>query len=236
MVETDRPARHWLRRVRIPWHVSWLNVLGVVAIVVAATAIVIKNLPDDRANQILNVSYDPTRELYAAVDQAFIAQFHAQTGTRLEVKQSHGGSGRQARSVIDGSQKADVVSLALISDIDALRKRGLVAANWQTRLPNNSVPYTSTIVFLVRKGNPKAIHDWPDLIHRDVSIVTPSPRTSGNGQLSILAAWGSVTTRGGTPEEAANYVRSLLGTSRYPMPVPVARASVSRRNGSATCS
>jgi len=131
MVDTDRPARHWPRRVRIPW----LNVLGVLAIFVAASAIVIKNLPDDRANRILNVSYDPTRELYAAVDQAFIARYHSQTGTRLEIKQSHGGSGRQARSVIDGSQKADVVSLALISDIDALRKRGLVAANWQTRLP-----------------------------------------------------------------------------------------------------
>jgi sulfate transport system substrate-binding protein len=215
MVDTDRPARDWLRRLRIPWHVSWhvswLNVLGVVAIIVATSAIVIKNLPDDRPNQLLNVSYDPTRELYAAVDQAFVAQYHAQTGTRLEIKQSHGGSGRQARSVIDGSQQANVVSLALISDIDALRKRGLVAANWQTRLPNNSVPYTSTIVFLVRKGNPKAIHDWPDLTNRDVSIVTPNPRTSGNGQLSILAAWGSVTTRGGTPEQAASYVRSLLG-------------------------
>ena len=103
-----------------------------------------------------------------------------------------------------------MVSLALISDIDTLRKRGLIAANWQQRLPNNSVPYTSTIVFVVRKGNPKAIHDWPDLINRDVAVVTPNPRTSGNGQLSVLAAWGSVTTRGGSQDQAAAYVRALL--------------------------
>jgi sulfate/thiosulfate-binding protein len=207
MVETGRRAgRHWLRRLRLPW----LNVLGVVAIVIAATAIVVKNLPDEGSNRILNVSYDPTRELYTALDRAFVAHYRTQTGVTLDIDQSHGGSGRQVRSVIDGSQKAHVVSLALISDIDTLRKRGLIAANWQTRLPNNSVPYTSTIVFLVRKGNPKAIHDWHDLINRDVAIVTPSPRTSGNGQLSILAAWGSVTTRGGSPEQAASYVRALL--------------------------
>ncbi|OBK46580.1 sulfate ABC transporter substrate-binding protein [Mycobacterium kubicae] len=205
MVEAHRPGRRWHRRLRIPW----LNILGVVAIVVAATAITIKNLPDDGPNQLLNVSYDPTRELYAALDQAFTAQYRTQTGANLDIKQSHGGSGRQARSVIDGSQRAEVVSLALISDIDMLRKRGLIAPNWQTRLPNNSVPYTSTIVFLVRKGNPKAIHDWPDLTKGDVSIVTPNPRTSGNGQLSVLAAWGSVTTRGGSPEQAADYVRAL---------------------------
>ncbi len=165
---------------------------------------------DDRSNQLLNVSYDPTRELYAALDPAFVAQFRKETGISLEIKQSHGGSGRQARSVVDGTQRADVVSLALISDIDVLRKRGLIAGDWQQRLPNNSVPYTSTIVFLVRKGNPKAIHDWPDLINPDVAVVTPNPRTSGNGQLSVLAAWGSVTTRGGSPAQAADYLRALL--------------------------
>ncbi|WP_240743709.1 sulfate ABC transporter substrate-binding protein [Mycobacterium paragordonae] len=184
----------------------WLNVLGIAAIVFAATAIVVKNLPEDRSNQILNVSYDPTRELYAAIDHAFTAQY----GNRLAVKQSHGGSGRQARSVVDGSQRADVVSLALISDIDTLAKRRLLPADWRQRLPNNSVPYTSTIVFLVRKGNPKGIRDWPDLVNRDVAIVSPNPRTSGNGQLSVLAAWGSVTTRGGSPEQASSYVRALL--------------------------
>ncbi len=110
------------------WRISWLNVLGVVAIVFATTAIVLKNVPDDRSNQLLNVSYDPTRELYAAIDPAFVAQFRRETGISLEIKQSHGGSGRQARSVVDGTQRADVVSLALISDIDVLRKRGLIAA------------------------------------------------------------------------------------------------------------
>jgi sulfate/thiosulfate-binding protein len=108
----------------------------------------------------------------------------------LEIKQSHGGSGRQASDVIAGKQKAGVVSLALISDIDGLRKRGLIAPNWQSRLPNSSVPYTSTIVFVVHKGNPKQIHDWPDLVKDGVAIVSPNPRSSGNGKLSILAAWG----------------------------------------------
>lgn len=193
---------------RLRWlgRVSWLNVLGVVAIVFATTAIVVKNLPEDRSNEILNVSYDPTRELYAAIDQDFITKYP----NRLTVRQSHGGSGRQARSVADGSQRAQVVSLALISDIDTLARRGLLAADWRQRLPNNSVPYTSTIVFLVRKGNPKGIRDWPDLVDRDVAIVSPNPRTSGNGQLSVLAAWGSVTTRGGSPEQAGSYVRALL--------------------------
>jgi sulfate transport system substrate-binding protein len=128
----------------------------------------------------------------------------------LDIKESHGGSGRQLRSVLDGSQKASVVSLALMSDVETLSKRGLIAPDWQRRLPNNSVPYTSTIVFVVRKGNPKAIHDWPDLIKGDVSVVSPNPRSSGNGQLSVLAAWGSVTTRGGSQAQAADYVRALL--------------------------
>src|SRR6201995_4505001 len=183
------------RRLRV----SWLNVVGVISIVLAATAIVVKNLPAEGSNQILNVSYDPTRELYAAVDKAFVPQYRAHAGVTLDVKESHGGSGRQLKSVLDGSQKARGVSLALISDIQTLSKRGLAAANWQQRLPNTSVPYTSTIVFVVRKGNPKGIHDWPDLVNADVSVVTPNPRTSGNGQLSVLAAWGSVTTRGGSP-------------------------------------
>jgi sulfate/thiosulfate transport system substrate-binding protein len=206
MVEA-RPA---LMRLDILRHVPWLNILGAVAIVLAATAIVVENLPSGGANQILNVSYDPTREVYAALDQAFVTQYRTHTGTTLDIKQSHGGSGRQLAGVLDGSQKADVVSLALVSDIDALRKRGLVAANWQQRLPNNSVPYTSTVVFVVRKGNPKAIHDWPDLIKDHVAVVTPNPRSSGNGQLSILAAWGSVVTRGGNQADATAYLRSLL--------------------------
>jgi sulfate transport system substrate-binding protein len=203
-------VRPLFRRLHPRLRISWLNVIGVVALVVAATAIVVKNAPADKANQILNVSYDPTRELYAAIDKTFIPVYRTNTGITLDIKESHGGSGRQLKSVLDGSQKANVVSLALVSDIDTLSKRGLVASDWRKRLPNNSVPYTSTIVFVVRKGNPKALHDWPDLINRDVSVVTPNPRTSGNGQLSVLAAWGSVTTRGGSQAQAAGYLKSLL--------------------------
>lgn len=206
-MEEARPA---FKRLRLPSRVDWLSILGVVAIVLAATAIVVKNVPAGGSNQILNVSYDPTRELYAAIDRAFVPQYRTRTGVGLDIKESHGGSGRQLRSVLDGSQKASVVSLALISDVEALSKRGLIAADWRRRLPNNSVPYTSTVVFVVRKGNPKAIHDWPDLVNRDVSVVTPNPRTSGNGQLSVLAAWGSVTTRGGSQAQATAYVKALL--------------------------
>jgi sulfate/thiosulfate transport system substrate-binding protein len=187
----------------------WLNLVGVAAIVLAAVLITVKNLPDNVPNQLLNVSYDPTREVYAQLDKAFTDRYRQQTGTALSVRQSHGGSGRQARSVIDGAQQANVVSLALISDVDALRKRGLIAADWRKRLPNNSVPYTSTVVFVVHKGNPKAIHDWSDLVKDGVSVVTPDPRSSGNGQLSFLAGWGSVTTRGGTAAQALGYLRDL---------------------------
>ena len=206
-------ARPALSRFHPRLRIGWLNVVGVVAIVLAGTAIVVKNVPTlsfQGPDRILNVSYDPTRDFYAAVDKAFVPQYRAHTGITLDIKESHGGSGRQLRSVLDGTQKASVVSLALISDIQALSKRGLIAADWQRRLPNNSVPYTSTIVFVVRKGNPKAIHDWPDLIKGDVSVVTPDPRSSGNGQLSVLAAWGSVTTRGGSQAQAAAYVKALL--------------------------
>jgi sulfate/thiosulfate transport system substrate-binding protein len=208
MAMTEPTGRSTRRR---GLRVSGLSILGVVAIVVAATLITVRNLHHDNSpNQILNVSYDPTRELYAALDKTFIDQYRRQTGVTVEVKQSHGGSGRQATEVINGSQKADVVSLALPSDVDALRKRGLIASDWQKRLPNHSVPYTSTIVFVVHKDNPLGIHDWPDLIKDDVEIVSPNPRTSGNGKLSVLAAWGSVTTRGGSDAQAADYVRALL--------------------------
>jgi sulfate transport system substrate-binding protein len=184
-------------------------VLGVVAIVVAGVLVTVRSLPDDKPNQLLNVSYDPTREVYAALDKAFVPQYRKDTGVALDVEQSHGGSGRQSRAVIDGTEKANVVSLALISDVDALQKRGLIAPDWQKRLPNDSIAYTSTIVFVVRKGNAKGIHDWPDLVKDGVSIVTPDPKTSGNGQLSFLAAWGSVTTRGGSPAQALDYLEQL---------------------------
>ena len=139
------------------------------------------------ATTLLNVSYDPTRELYRAINRAFTAAWQKKTGERITINQSHGGSGAQARAVLDGLQ-ADVVTLALAADIDALARRGLIAADWQTRLPDNAAPYTSTIVFLVRKGNPKAIHDWPDLIKPDVAVITPNPKTSGGARWNFLAA------------------------------------------------
>src|SRR6187549_2142092 len=132
---------------------------------------------------ILNVSYDPTRELYEEIDAAFTKQ------TGVTVKQSHGGSGKQARSVIDGLE-ADVVSLALASDIDAIAKAGLTAPDWQSRLPDASSPYTSTIVFVVRAGNPKAIKDWGDLVKPGTAVITPNPKTSGGARWTYLAAWG----------------------------------------------
>jgi sulfate/thiosulfate-binding protein len=138
---------------------------------------------------LLNVSYDPTRELYQAFNAAFAKQWKTKTGDNLAVQQSHGGSGRQARSVIDGLQ-ADVVTLALAYDIDAIAEKGkLLPADWQKRLPHNSSPYTSTIVFLVRKGNPKAIRDWSDLAKPGVSVITPNPKTSGGARWNYLAAW-----------------------------------------------
>ena len=139
---------------------------------------------------LLNVSYDPTRELYEDVNAVFAKDWQAKTGDRLAIRQSHGGSGKQARGVIDGLQ-ADVVTLALAYDIDAIaEKSGLLPADWQKRLPDNSSPYTSTVVFLVRKGNQKAIKDWDDLVKPGVAVITPNPKTSGGARWNYLAAWG----------------------------------------------
>ncbi|MBV2180249.1 MAG: sulfate ABC transporter substrate-binding protein [Castellaniella sp.] len=138
---------------------------------------------------LLNVSYDPTRELYQAYNQAFSRYWLDKTGDRVTVRQSHGGSGKQGRSVNDGLQ-ADVVTLALASDIDAIAAHGAIRKDWQRQLPLDSAPYTSTIVFLVRKGNPKGIHDWNDLIRPDVQVITPNPKTSGGARWNYLAAWG----------------------------------------------
>lgn len=139
--------------------------------------------------QLLNVSYDPTRELYEAYNKAFSAYWKQQTGDNLVIRQSHGGSGKQATSVINGIE-ADVVTLALAWDVDAIAQRGRIDKNWIKRLPDNSAPYTSTIVFLVRKGNPKQIHDWSDLVKPGVSIITPNPKSSGGARWNYLAAWG----------------------------------------------
>jgi sulfate/thiosulfate transport system substrate-binding protein len=159
---------------------------------------------------LLNASYDPTREFYEDYNKAFGAYWKAKTGDTLTVNQSHGGSGKQARSVIDGLE-ADVVTLALAYDIDALVTQGhLIPANWQNRLPNNSAPYTSTIVFLVRKGNPKNIHDWGDLVRPGVSVITPSPKTSGGARWNYLAAWAwALKQPGGSDATAEAFVKKL---------------------------
>jgi sulfate/thiosulfate transport system substrate-binding protein len=158
--------------------------------------------------ELLNVSYDPTRELWRAINAGFIPAYEKEAGVTLTINQSHGGSSTQARAVIDGLE-ADVVTLALWSDTDAIARRGLINPGWTEKLPDRSLPYTSTIVFVVRKGNPKGIKDWPDLIKPGVQIVTPNPKTSGNGQLSLYSAWGSVMLRGGSRDQAIEYVTTL---------------------------
>ena len=158
---------------------------------------------------LLNVSYDPTRELYQDVNKNFAAQWKAQAGGELKLRQSHGGSGKQARAVIDGLA-ADVVTLALAYDIDEIAQRGLIAKDWQKRLPNNSSPYTSTVVFLVRKGNPKGIKDWGDIVKPGVSVVTPNPKTSGGARWNHLAAWGfALKQPGGNDKTAQEFLAKL---------------------------
>ncbi|MDB5937071.1 MAG: sulfate transporter subunit [Massilia sp.] len=164
---------------------------------------------------LLNVSYDPTRELYQDFNAAFAKQWKAKTGDNVTVRQSHGGSGKQARSVIDGLE-ADVVTLALAYDIDAISERGLLAHDWQKRLQHNSAPYTSTIVFLVRKGNPKGIKDWNDLVKPGVAVITPNPKTSGGARWNHLAAWGYALRQPGATEATA---RDFIGKLYRNVPV-----------------
>lgn len=160
--------------------------------------------------RLLNVSYDPTREFYREFNAAFVRYWKEKTGQSVIIEQSHGGSGKQARSVIDGLQ-ADVVTLALGYDIDVLAERGLVAADWQRRLPHNSAPYTSTIVLLVRRGNPKTIRDWPDLVRPGVAVITPNPKTSGGARWNYLAAYGwKLRQAGGDHAQAEAFVRALF--------------------------
>jgi sulfate/thiosulfate transport system substrate-binding protein len=159
---------------------------------------------------LLNVSYDPTRELYRDVNRAFVSAWQAKTGQRIVVNMSHGGSGTQARAVLDGLP-ADVVTLALAADIDALAKRGLLAPDWQSRLPDNASPYTSTVVFLVRKGNSKAIRDWPDLLKPGVAVITPNPKTSGGARWNFLAALGYAKQEpGATDQSGEEFMRRLF--------------------------
>jgi sulfate transport system substrate-binding protein len=164
----------------------------------------------DREVVLLNASYDPTREFYEDINPAFAREWQRRTGQEVRISQSHGGSGRQARAVIDGLP-ADVVTLALAGDIDAIAARGqMLPANWEQRLPHNSAPYVSTIVFLVRGGNPKNIRDWNDLVRDDVQVITPNPKTSGGARWNYLAAWAWAERQpGGSPESAREFVRKL---------------------------
>jgi sulfate transport system substrate-binding protein len=166
--------------------------------------------PAAAATTLLNVSYDPTRELYREINRAFTTTWKARTGDQLTINQSHGGSGAQTRAVLDGLQ-ADVVTLALGADIDALAKRGLLSADWQTRLPDHAAPYTSTIVFLVRAGNPKQIRDWPDLLKPGVQVITPNPKTSGGARWNVLAALAWARRQpGATDGSVEEYLRALF--------------------------
>ena len=176
----------------------------------ALLAVVPVALASAKSVELLNVSYDPTREFYVEFNKAFATHWKAKTGENVTVKQSHGGSGKQARSVIDGLP-ADVVTLALAGDIDAIHDVAkLIPQDWQKRLPRNASPYTSTIVFLVRKGNPKAIKDWGDLVRPGVGVITPNPKTSGGARWNYLAAWAYAKRRSGSDAGAQQFVASLL--------------------------
>lgn len=175
-----------------------------ITLLLASTSMLAKDI------QLLNVSYDPTREIYEQYNKAFSAHYKQETGDNVVIRQSHGGSGKQATSVINGI-KADVVTLALASDVDAIAERGRIDKNWIKRLPDNSAPYTSTIVFLVRKGNPEQIHDWSDLIKPGVSVITPNPKTSGGARWNYLAAWGwALDQNKGDQAKAQDYVNALF--------------------------
>ena len=179
------------------------------ALSIILSAALIPSAAPAAPTQLLNVSYDPTRELYQQIDAAFAKRWQAQTKQPITIKQSHGGSGKQARAVIDGLP-ADVVTLALAYDVDAIARRGLIASNWQARLPNNSTPYYSTIVLLVRHGNPKRIEDWDDLIRPDVKVITPNPKTSGGARWNYLAAWAYALKTYGSPAKAKLFMAKLF--------------------------
>jgi sulfate transport system substrate-binding protein len=193
-----RPARH----------LRYIASAALIAATILASSVI---APAKAADvELLNVSYDPTRELYKDVNRAFAAKWQAETGDTLTIRQSHGGSGKQARSVIDGLE-ADVVTLALAYDIDAIADHGgALRQDWQKTLPDNSSPYTSTIVFLVRKGNPKAIRDWDDLLKPGVQVITPNPKTSGGARWNYLAAWGYALDQGRDAAGARDFVKALF--------------------------
>jgi sulfate/thiosulfate transport system substrate-binding protein len=202
---------------------SWIDLAAIAGIVVAFTLVTAKNVESKAEATLLNVSYDPTRELYRDLDATFRARYEKDTGQRVQIRQSHGGSSHQARLAANGELAPDVVTLGLPSDVDVLRKRGLIPYGWEVRLPNRSRPYYSTIIFVVRRGNPRAIHDWPDLVKPGIEVITPDPKSSGNGKLAALAAWGAITTRGGSEDEARTFLRVLY--DHAPFLVAAARSA-----------
>src|SRR5215469_17026382 len=208
---TSRPRQYLAemitRQVSMTYQVNFIRMLFGITVAVVA------GFGQARAasqQTILNVSYDPTREFYEDYNAAFAKYWKQKTGNDLTINLSNGGSGKQARAVIDGLE-ADVVTLGLAYDIDAIsQKAGLLPVNWQSRLPANSTPYTSTIVFLVRKGNPKAIRDWPDVVKPGISVITPNPKTSGGARWVYLATWGfALQAPGGDESKARDFVTSL---------------------------
>jgi sulfate transport system substrate-binding protein len=186
-----------------------MSVLRKMALSITFFAVLVPAAVPAAPTQLLNVSYDPTRELYQQINAVFEKRWRAQTNQQIVIRQSHGGSGKQARAVIDGLP-ADVVTLALGYDVDAIAQRGLIAKNWQSRLPDNSTPYYSTIVLLVRHGNPRNIRDWDDLVRPDVKVITPNPKTSGGARWNYLAAWGYAQRKYGSPQQAKLFMAKLF--------------------------
>ncbi|ACB95321.1 sulfate ABC transporter substrate-binding protein [Beijerinckia indica] len=203
--------------------ISIINIGAVAGVAIALALLITKNSEGGAAHYLLNVSYDPTRELYRDINPRFVEKYEAETGSSVGIKQSHGGSSYQARLVATGELQADVVTLGLPSDVEGLHKRGLLADGWDQRLPHASQPYVSTIVFVVRKGNPHAIHDWPDLLKSGIDVIVPDPKTSGNGKAAALAAWGAVVTRGGSEKEARDFLKALY--DHAPFLDPAARSA-----------
>ncbi|HYC57128.1 MAG TPA: sulfate ABC transporter substrate-binding protein [Candidatus Binatia bacterium] len=199
---------HFVDRFKRPRSASRRALVAVLTVVALADTIAGPVHAIAEEKEFLNVSYDPTRELWKEVNSVFVPRAAKDFGVTLDIKQSHGGSSSQARAVNDGLE-ADVVTLAMWPDTDAIRKTGLIDSGWEDEFPGRSLPYVSTIVFVVRKGNPKGIKDWADIVRPGIEIVTPNPKTSGNGKLSFLAAWGSVLQTGGSEEDAKAFVSKL---------------------------